>query len=68
MDLRVGKRRISGEERAKRIVEGSCLYCVGFIFWVAECAARNKAQTFKAAPSMVKEVGTVRGSEESEKD
>jgi len=64
MDLSAGKRRISAEERAKRFADGRCLYCSGFNHRVAECAARKKAQTFKAAGAEIKEVGTKDGSEE----
>jgi len=68
MDLSAGKRRISAEERAKRFADGRCLYCGGLNHRAAECAARKKAQTFKAAGAEVKEVGTKDGSEESGKD
>ena len=68
MDLSAGRRRISDEERAKRFADGRCLYCGGFNHRAAECAARKKAQTFKAAGAEVKEVGTREGSEESGKD
>jgi hypothetical protein len=68
MDLSAGKRRISPEERAKRFADGRCLYCGGFNHRAAECAARKKAQTFKASGAEVKEVGTKEGSEESGKD
>jgi len=68
MDLSSGKRRFSAEERAKRFADGRCLYCGGFNHRAAECAARKKAQTFKAAGAEVKEVGTKDGSEESGKD
>jgi hypothetical protein len=68
MDIRAGKRRISGEERAKWFADGRCLYCGGFNHRAAECAARKKAQRFKAAGVEVKEVGTKEGSEESGKD
>jgi len=68
MDLSAGKKRISAEERAKRFANGRCLYCGGFNHRAAECAARKKAQTFKAAGAEVKEVGTKDGSEESGKD
>jgi len=44
------------------------LYCGGFNHRAAECAARKKAQTFKASGAEVKEVGTKEGSEESGKD
>jgi hypothetical protein len=64
MDLRAGKRRMSAEERAKRFADGRCLYCGGFNHRAAECAARKKAQTFKASGAEVKEVGTKQGSEE----
>jgi len=39
----------------------------GFNHRAAECAARKKAQTFKASGAEVKEVGTKEGSEQSEK-
>jgi len=68
MDISAGKRRISAEERAKRFADGRCLYCGGFNHRAAECAARKKAQTFKAAGAEFKEVGTKDGSEESGKD
>jgi len=68
MDLSAGKRRISAEERAKRFADGRCLFCGGFNHKAAECAARKKAQTFKASGAEVKEVGTKEGSEESGKD
>jgi hypothetical protein len=68
MDLSAGKRRISAEQRAKRFADGRCLYCGGFNHSAAECAARKKAQTFKAAGAEVKEVGTEKGSEESGND
>jgi len=58
MDHSAGKRRISAEERAKRFAAGRCLYCGGFNHRAAECAARKKAQTFKAAGAEIKEVGT----------
>jgi len=68
MDLSAGRRRISDEERAKRFADGRCLYCGGFNHRAAECAAKKKARTFKAAGAEVKEVGTKDGSEESGKD
>jgi hypothetical protein len=68
MDLRAGKRRISAEERAKRFADGRCLYCGGFNHRAAECAARKKAQTFRVAGAVIKEVGTNEGSEESGKE
>jgi len=68
MDLSAGKRRISAEERAKRFADGRCLYCGGFNHRAAQCAARKKAQTFKALGAEVKEVGTKEGSEELGKD
>ena len=64
MDLSAGRKRISAEERAKRFTDGRCLYCGGFNHRAAECAARKKAQTIKAAGAEVKEVGTGTGSEE----
>jgi hypothetical protein len=68
MDLSIGKMRISAEERAKRFADGRCLYCGGFNHREAQCAARKKAQMFKAAGAEVKGVGTKEGSEESGKD
>jgi hypothetical protein len=68
IDLSAGKRRISAEERAKRSADGRCLNCRGFDHRAAECVARKKAQTFKAAGAVVKEVETKECSEESGKD
>jgi len=68
MDLSAGRRRISPEERAKRFTHRRCLYCGGFNHRAAECAARMKAQTFKAAGAEVKQVGAGTGSEESGKE
>jgi hypothetical protein len=68
MDLSAGKRRISAEERAKRFADGRFFYCGGFNHRAAECAARKKAQTFKASGAEIKEVGTKTGSKESGKD
>jgi len=68
MDLSAGRRRISAEERAKRFTHGRCLYCGGFNHRAAECAARKKAHTFKAAGTEVKDVGTGTGSKESGKE
>jgi len=56
-----------GGERAKRFTDW-CLYCRGFNHRAADCAARKKAQTFKAAGADVKEVGTKEGSKESGND
>jgi hypothetical protein len=67
-NLSAGGRGISAEERAMRFADVRCLYCGGFNHRAAECAARKKAQTFKAAGVEVKEVGTKDGSEESGKD
>jgi len=68
MDLSAGKKRISAEERAKRFAHGRCLYCGGFSHRAAECAARKKAQTFKAAGAEIKEIVTKEGSKELGKD
>jgi len=68
VDLSAGRRRISAEERAKRFADGRCLYCGGFNHRAAECTARKKAQTFKAAGAQIKEVGTKEGFEESGND
>jgi len=68
MDLSAGKRRISAEEREKRFNDGRCLYCGWSNHRAADCAARKKAHTFKAAGAEVKEVATGTGSEESSKE
>jgi hypothetical protein len=68
MDLSAGMIRISAEERAKRFADGRCLDCGEFNHRAAECAARIKGQTFKAAGAEVKEVGTQECSVESGKD
>jgi hypothetical protein len=68
MDLCAGKRRISAEDSAQRFAAGRCLYCGGFNHWVAECAARNNTEMFKAAGAEIKEVGTKEGSGELGKD
>jgi hypothetical protein len=68
MDLSAGNRRISAEERANRFADGRCLHCGGFNHRVVDCAAMEKAQTFKAAGAEIKEVGTKEGSERSGKD
>jgi len=54
MDLSAGRRKISAEERAKRFTDGRSLNCGGFNHRAAECAARKKAQRFKAAGAEVK--------------
>jgi hypothetical protein len=68
IDLSVGQRKFSGEERAKRFADGRCLYCGVFNHTAAECAARKKTQTFKAAGEAIKEVVNMQGSEELGKD
>jgi len=68
MDLSAATRRISAEERVKMFTDGRCLYCGGFIHRAAECVARKKPQTFKAAGTKVMEVRTGTGSEESGKE
>jgi hypothetical protein len=68
MDLSAGKRRISAEDRTKRFADGRCLYCSGFNHRAAECVARKKAQTFKAAGAIAREVGTKEGSQKLGKD
>jgi len=67
MDLSASRRRFAAEVRANRFVGGMCLYCGGFNPRAAECGAKRKTQTFKAAGMEVKEVGTKEGSEESGK-
>jgi len=64
MDHSAGKSRISAEDRAKRFVDGRCLYCGAFNHRAAQCTARKKAQTFKVAGAEIKKVGTMEGSEE----
>jgi len=68
MDPSAGRRRISVEERAKRFTDGRCLNCGRLNHRVEECAARKKAQTFKAAGAEVKDVGTGTGSDELGKE
>jgi len=53
MNLTAGRQRISAEEKAKRFADGRCLYCGGLNHKAADCAARKKAQTFKAAGAEV---------------
>jgi arginase family enzyme len=61
-------RRTSVEERVKSFANGKCLYCSGFNYRAAECAARKMSQTFKTAGADVKEVEPKKDSKESEKD
>jgi len=68
VDLSAGNRKISAEKRATMFVDGRCLYCGGFNHRALNCAARRKAQTFKAAGAEVKEVGTGTGSKELGKE
>jgi len=68
MVQRVGRRKISVEESAKRFTDERCLYRGGINHRVADCAARKKAQTFKAAGAEVKEVGTRTSSKEPGKE
>jgi len=58
IDLSAGRRRISAEERAKKFVDGRCLYCGGFNHRAADCTARLKAQTLRVAGAEVKDVRT----------
>jgi hypothetical protein len=58
MNLSAGKRRISAEEKAKRFVDGRCLYCWGYNHRAAECVAKKKTQMFKAAGAEFTEEGT----------
>jgi len=64
VDLSSGKIMISAEDVAKKFADGWCLYCGGLNHRAAECSARKKAETFKAAGAGVKEVVTGTGSEE----
>jgi len=68
MDLSPGRRKIPAEERAKRYTDGRCVYCGGFNDMAAECVARKKVQTFKAAGADGMEVGTGAGSKELGKE
>jgi hypothetical protein len=65
MDLTTGKGRIVAEQRVNRFAYGRCVYCGGFNNRVAECAARQQAETCKVAGVEVKKIGTLGGSEES---
>jgi len=68
LDLTASKRRISAVEMAKRFADGRCCYCGGLNHRVADCAARKKAQTFKAAGAEIKDVGIGSSSKQSGKD
>jgi hypothetical protein len=68
VNLSTGREVISVEENAERIVDGSCLYCVGFNHTAAEWAERQKAQTFQTAGGYVHEGRIWAGSKKSEKD
>jgi hypothetical protein len=67
-DLSAGKRRISAKGRAKRFVDGRCLYFGGINHRPAECAVRKKVQMFKATGAETEEVGTEEESEELGED
>jgi hypothetical protein len=64
LNLSAGKQEISLEECAKRFVDGRCLYCGGFNHRAADCMARKKAQTFKAAGAEIDGGGIEERSEE----
>jgi len=55
----------SAEDRAKRFTDGRCPYWGVFNHRAVECAARKKAQPFKAGGAEVKEAGAGIASEES---
>jgi hypothetical protein len=55
MDLSAGRRKISDEERQKRVEEGRCLYFGGFNHRAVDCAVRKQARTFRVAGAEVKE-------------
>jgi len=55
MDLIAGRRKISGEERAKRFTDGRCLNCGGFNHRAVDCAVRKKASLLKVAGAEIKE-------------
>jgi hypothetical protein len=57
MDLSAGRRRISDEERPKRIPDGRCLYCGGFKHRAVNWAVRENARPFKTAGADAKEAG-----------
>jgi hypothetical protein len=68
MDLSTGRGRISRDERSNSFVDGRYYHCSWCTDWVAECLARKKAETLKAAGAEVDEVRTKEGTEESGKD
>jgi hypothetical protein len=68
MDLSAGRRRISDEERAKRLANGRCLYCGGFNHRAVDCAVRKKARPFKAAGAEVMEADGKEDSREKGKE
>jgi len=57
MDLSAGRGKISGEERAKRFTDARCLYSGGLNYRAADCVAKKKAPTLKAAGAEVKKAG-----------
>jgi hypothetical protein len=49
MDLSAIRRKLSPEERQKRIAEGRCLYCGGFGHLALSCPAKpNSGNTLRA--------------------
>jgi len=67
-DCSTGKRKMLAEDRGKRSVDGRCLYYGGLNIWATDCAARNKAQTFKVAGAEIRVFGTRPDSEEFRND
>lgn len=68
MDLSKGNSRISVEDRPKKFAHGWCLYGGVFHHRAADCMARKKTQTFKAAEEEVKKVVTAACSKGSGND
>ena len=58
MDISAGRWMISALEKAKISADGRCLCYGGFNHRGVHCAARKKAQIFKVARAVVKEVET----------
>jgi hypothetical protein len=55
MDLGAGRRKLSDEERQKRLAKGRCAYYVGFSHRAVDSAVRKNARTFRVAGVEVEE-------------